>query len=92
MPLFFMFGKYSSQSFDGISARRTEDATRVVKELGGSVKSMYALLGEHDLAFIVELPGVQEAMKASVLISTLTGIAFSTAPAVTVQDFDKLVT
>jgi len=92
MPLFFMFGKYSSQSLDGISTQRTEDAERVITELGGEVKSMYALLGEHDLAFIVELPGVREAMKASVLISTVTGIAFSTAPAVTVQDFDKLVT
>ena len=91
MATFFLFGKYSSQSLDGISKRRTEDAMRVVGELGGEVKAMYALLGEHDLALIVELPGNAEAVRASVLLSTLTGIGFSTAPAVTVEEFDGLM-
>jgi uncharacterized protein with GYD domain len=52
---------------------------------------MYALLGEKDLVFIVTLPGTKEAMKASVSLSKLTGISFTTSPAVTVDEFDKIL-
>jgi hypothetical protein len=40
---------------------------------------------------VVSLPGTEEAMKASVALTKLTGISFTTMPAVTVQDFDKLM-
>ena len=52
---------------------------------------MHALLGEKDLVFIVSLPGVEQAIQASVALSKMTGIAFTTAPAITVDDFDKLM-
>jgi uncharacterized protein with GYD domain len=52
---------------------------------------MYAMLGEKDLLFILELPSVAAAMQVSVALSKMTGIAFSTAPAVTVEEFDKLM-
>jgi uncharacterized protein with GYD domain len=52
---------------------------------------MYALLGPYDLVFIVDLPGTQEAMKASVKLSKATGIAFTSCPAMTVEHFDKLM-
>ena len=37
------------------------------------------------------LPGIDDAIKASVALSDLTGIAFTTCPAVTVEAFDELV-
>lgn len=92
MATFIMMGRYSSEAVKGISAGRTEKAVGLVKELGGEVKSMYALLGEHDLLLIVDLPGTREAMKASIGLSQLTGISFTTAAAVAVEDFDELVT
>jgi len=52
---------------------------------------MHVLLGEYDLLFCVALPGIEEAMKASVTLSKLTGIAFTTCPAITVETFDSLV-
>jgi uncharacterized protein with GYD domain len=90
MATFFLFGKYSAASLKEISAKRTEAATATVKKLGGELKSGYALLGEHDLALIVELPGVSEAMKCSMALSRQLGVAFTTAPAVPVEQFDKL--
>jgi uncharacterized protein with GYD domain len=51
---------------------------------------MHALLGQNDLVFIADLPGNDTAMKASVALAKTTGIAFSTSPAVTVEEFDKL--
>ena len=92
MGTFFMFGKYSSEAMKGMSAKRTEEANSLIKKLGGEVISIYALLGVHDLVFVVHLPGIEQAMKASVALSKSTGISFTTSPAVTVEEFDKIVT
>jgi uncharacterized protein with GYD domain len=91
MAVFFMFGKYSGEAIKGIGAKRTEKAVELIKKLGGEVKSMYALLAEQDLVLIVSFPGVEEAMKASVALAKLTGIAFTTAPAVSVEEFDRMM-
>ena len=91
MATFFMMGKYTPEAVKGISADRTKGAADLIKKLGGEVKSMFALLGEFDLALIVDLPGAEEAMKASIGLSKLTGIGFSSAPAVAVDDFDKMM-
>ena len=85
-----MFGKYSSGAIKDISAKRTEKANSLIEKYGGTVKSVYALLGDYDLVLIVDLPGVEEAMKASIAVSKLTGISFSSSQAVPVADFDKL--
>ena len=91
MAIFFMFGKYTSEAVEKISAGRTEQAVGAIRKLGGEVKGMYVLLGEYDLLFCVALPGIDEAIKASVALSKLTGISFTTCPAVTVEAFDRLV-
>lgn len=90
MGTFFMFGTYSSEALREISAERTDKANNLIKKFGGEVTSMYALLGEKDLVFIVNLPGIEQAMKASVALSKMTGISFTTSPAVTVEEFDKM--
>ncbi len=87
-----MMGRYAIDSLKDVSAGRTEDAIKVITELGGEVRAMYALLGDIDILFIVDLPGNEEAVKASLLLSTLTGIGFSTAPAIEVPEFDRLAT
>ncbi len=87
---FFMFGNYSGEGVKEITAERTNKAVDILKGLGGSVESMYALLGDRDLVLIVNLPGVEEAMKASVALGKATGISFSTSPAVSVEEFDRL--
>jgi len=91
MATFLMFGKYSAESIKGISGKRTQKTISLIKKLGGEVKGMYALLGEKDLVFIVTLPGTEQAIKASVGLSKVTGISFTTSPAVTVEEFDKIL-
>lgn len=92
MVTFFMFGKYTSNAMKEMSAERTDKANSLIKKFGGEIISMYALLGEQDLVLIVNFPGTEQAMKASVALSKLTGISFRTSPAVTVEAFDKMVT
>jgi uncharacterized protein with GYD domain len=91
MATFFMFGEYSPESMKTMSSKRTGKAVDVIKKYGGKVISMYALLGEKDLVFIVNVPNMEQAMKASVALHKLTGISFSTSPAVTVEEFDRLM-
>ncbi|MEA1912510.1 MAG: GYD domain-containing protein [candidate division WOR-3 bacterium] len=92
MVTFFMFGKYSSEAIKEASAERTVKSNSLIKKFGGEVNSMYSLLGEQDLVLIVNFPGIEQAMKASIALSKLTGISFTTSPAVTVEDFDKMIT
>jgi uncharacterized protein with GYD domain len=91
MATYIMFGKYTHDSIDDISAERTERALKVVADSGGEVKSGYALLGETDLVLITEFPSNEQAMKASVGLARLLEISFTTAPAVSMDEFDKLV-
>jgi uncharacterized protein with GYD domain len=91
MATFLMFGKYSARALQEMSIQRTDKVVDLIKQFGGTVQAMYATLGQQDLVLVVSLPGTEEAMKASVAITKLTGISFSTMPAVTVQDFDRLM-
>jgi uncharacterized protein with GYD domain len=86
-----MFGSYSAESIGEISAERTEQANGIIEANGGSLKSAYALIGEYDLVLVVKLPGNEEAIKTSVELSKAFGIAFTTAPAISVKKFDELV-
>jgi len=91
MATFFIFGKYNSEAFKAMSPSRTEMAVKLIEKHGGKIKSMHALLGEKDLVFITEFPGVEAAMKASISMTKLTGITFSTSQAIAIEDFDRLI-
>ncbi len=91
MATFLMFGKYSPDALKEISAERTDKAVALIKKHGGALKSGYVLLGETDLVLIVDFPDIERAMKASIALAKLLGVSFSTAPAVSVEDFDKMM-
>jgi uncharacterized protein with GYD domain len=91
MPIFMMFGKYSSDALKGISPKRTEKAVELIRKNGGKVVSMYAVLGEHDLVFTLDFPDAEKALATSVALNKLTGISFMTSPVVEVEKFDKLM-
>ena len=91
MSTYFLFGKYSKEAVKAISAERTRESMALIRDNGGEFKAGYALLGEIDLVLIVDLPDTEHAMKTSAALSNLLGIAFTTAPAVSVEDFDKLM-
>lgn len=91
MNTYFMFGKYSAESIKGISAERTKKANDIILKLGGKIVAQYALLGDKDLVFIVNLSGVEEVFQASAGLHKLTGISFSSVPAITIEKFDKIL-
>jgi len=90
MATYYLFGKYSPESLKQISGERTKKAKEIIQKLGGKVRSMDALLGEKDLVFVVDLPGITEAAKASLALTKSMGISFTTSEAVSIDEFDKL--
>ncbi|MCP4645063.1 MAG: GYD domain-containing protein [bacterium] len=91
MGTYLMFGNYSEEALQDIGSARTAKAMKIIEDMGGSVVSMYALLGVQDLVLIVDMPSAQAAAKASVTIGRMTGIMFSTSPAIPVNDFDQMM-
>ena len=91
MATFIMFGKYSRDSIGEISAKRTEKAKEMIKKNAGEIKSGYALLGKTDLVLIVEFPDLEHVLKTSIALTKMLGISFTTTPAVSMDDFDKLM-
>ena len=91
MAKFVIFGNYTLEAMKAMSAERTNQAADLVEKFGGEITAGYALLGETDLVFVGDFPSVEKAMQASVAVSKLTGIAFTTAPAVTIDEFDQLI-
>ncbi len=86
-----MLGKYSVEAIKNISKERTKKVEQLIKKLGGKIDGMYVLVGEYDLAFILELPSVEDVIKLSVELAKLTGISFVSFPAINVEKFDNLV-
>ncbi len=91
MSTYILFGKYSLESAKLISKKRTSVAASIIKKHGGELKAGYILLGSVDVVLIVELPDTDSAIQTSVELTRTLGIAFTTAPAVTVEQFDKLM-
>jgi len=52
---------------------------------------LYALLGKYDIVLIADFPGVAEVMKASIALNKLTNISFTSFPAVSIEEFDKVI-
>ncbi len=91
MPAYILLGKYTPEGVKGISADRTKEGNKLIEDLGGKIDKMYAVIGEYDLVFHVEFPNNETAIKGSVELSKLTGVNFLTMPAVSIVEFDKLV-
>jgi uncharacterized protein with GYD domain len=91
MATYILFGKYSVEGLKGISAKRSSEAKALVKKHGGELKAGYAMLGGVDLVLIADFPDTVSAMAASAALAKLTGVAFTTSPAVSIEEFDKIV-
>ncbi len=91
MATYLMFGKLTPEAAKAMSAKRTNDAIALIRRYGGEFKAGYALLGNVDFVVVVDLPDTQHAMQVSVGLTRLLGFPFRTAPAVSIDEFDKLM-
>ena len=90
MNTYLMLGKYSTNGMHEISGKRTQQVQGLIEGYGGKLRETYALFGEYDLVFIVEMPNMTDALKAALAVARLTNISFSTCAAMPITEFDRL--
>lgn len=91
MATYIMLGTYSAKGIRGASSARSDDAIKAIEQHGGKLKDVWALLGDIDLVVVVDMPSTEAAMKTSLALTRLLGVTFSTSPALTYKEFDKLL-
>jgi len=91
MQTFFFIGTYTADALNDARTDRTERVVGIIEDLNGHIVDIYGLLGGFDLVIIANLPGNTQAMQASIALSRETGIRFDTRPAVSVKQFDQLL-
>ena len=89
MATYLLFGQYSQDAIKDISAKRTVKARELISKFGGEVKAGYALLDDTDLVMVIDAPDTAAVMKISVGLTKMSGIAFTSAPAVSFENFDQ---
>lgn len=87
MSTFLMFGNYTTASIRQISSKRTEQVVETIRQFGGEVQAMYALLGAFDIVIVAQFPSMEEASNVSMVMSQALGVSFSTMPAIPVEGF-----
>jgi uncharacterized protein with GYD domain len=92
MKTYIMLGKYTAEAIKEIRPERTTKAINIIEKLGGKVKGIYAILGDYDVIMMIEGPDLDKMVKISVDLHILTGIHFSTFPAMPMDYFDTLIT
>ena len=73
----------------GNSSVAREKAQEIIEKFGGTVKAGYAMLGRTDIVMVIDAPDTEAVMKISIGLSRMSGIAFTSAPAVSFDEFDK---
>lgn len=94
MPTYVSLVKFTQHGLMTMKDKGIERAETVQKNAraqGGKLLQAYYCLGEYDVVAIWEFPDNRAAMKAAVLNASLGHIQITTMPAVTRDDWKKLL-
>lgn len=72
-------------------AARKSEARRIMEANGAKSIATYVTLGSYDMVSVIEAPDDKTALKISAAISALGNLTAETLPAVTAEEFEKLV-
>jgi uncharacterized protein with GYD domain len=94
MPTYVSLVKFTQHGLTTMKDKGAERAEMVKKNaqsLGGKLLQAYYCLGEYDVVAIWEFPDNRTAMKASVLNASMGHIQITTMPAITRDEWKKLL-
>ena len=94
MPVYVSLVKFTREGImtmkdQGIS--RSDKVKRNIEELGGKLLAAYYCLGDYDVVAILEFPDNKTALKAAVKNASIGHISITTMPAVTRDEWAKLL-
>ncbi len=94
MPVYVSLVKFTREgimTMKGQGIARSDKVKKNIEGLGGKLLDAYYCLGEYDVVAILEFPDNKAAMKAAVKNASLGHISITTMPAVTRDQWAKLL-
>lgn len=93
MPTYLVKVKYTKEGTESVleegATNRRENLRRYTEKLGGTLKSLYYALGEHDAYAIVEMPDKTSMAAASMLTKASGGGTCSATVLLTPEEVDE---
>lgn len=94
MPVYVSLVKFTREgimTMKGQGIARSDKVKKNIEGLGGKLLDAYYCLGKYDVVAILEFPDNKTAMKAAVKNASIGHISITTMPAVTRDDWAKLL-
>jgi uncharacterized protein with GYD domain len=94
MPVYVSLVKFTQEGITTMKDQgiaRSEKVRKNIEDLGGTLLDAYYCLGKYDVVAILEFPDNETALKASVKNASLGHISITTMPAVTRDEWTKLL-
>ena len=94
MPVYVSLVKFTREGITTMKDQgiaRSDKVKKNIEGLGGKLLDAYYCLGEYDVVAILEFPDNKTAMKAAVKNASIGHISITTMPAVTRDEWAKLL-
>ena len=94
MATYIMLFRLTGKGIENItySHGRIEAIKETFQAMGTKVKEFYLLLGEYDIAFILEAPNDETVAKATLTIGSLGSVRTETLRAFTEDEYQRIIT
>jgi len=93
MPKYLVTASYTPEGTRGLlvegGSGRKSAVEKAVKDLGGSVDTMYYAFGDTDVILIVDLPDAVSGLALSLATNASGTVNVKTTPLITVEEVDK---
>lgn len=95
MPHYLLTGSYTADGAKALLAEggtsRKEQATALVRSLGGTVECFYFAFGSDDVVCVVDMPDSASATAASLTVSSSGKVNVRLTPLITAEEVDAAV-
>ena len=94
MPIYVSLVKFTREgimTMKNQGVARSDKVKKNIEELGGRLIAAYYCLGEYDVVAVLEFPDNKTAIKAAVKNASIGHISITTMPAVTRDEWAKLL-
>lgn len=93
MPTYISFGKYTDQGARNIkdAISRLNVVQRAIQQAGGKLVGWYMMLGEYDLATVVELPDDETALRLALEVGQFGNLRTTAMRAFTRDEVERVI-
>ena len=93
MPMYLCLARWTKEGLEKIkdSPSRLDAAKKAVESSGGKLKDFYLLIGQYDMAFVVEMPDDATLARVNLSLAMQGSIRTETLRAFTEDEYRKII-